>query len=138
MVTKRKDPLTEEGEEEKVEEVDEKMNPKVNTTDAVADIVDVQEEEPIQNFLGQVLIFTHAEIDKGNEFNVIHLTAIDGQGRELKIRTTSKAIERKVNEMINNGLNNGKKFRGCVKDTMSKYKKPMYLIVSPSECEKVK
>jgi len=138
MVTKRKDPLTEEGEEEKVEEVDEKMSPKVNTTDNTEDILDVQEEEPIQNFLGQVLIFTHAEIDKGNEFNVIHLTAIDGQGRELKIRTTSKAIERKVNEMINNGLNNGKKFRGCVKDTMSKYKKPMYLIVSPSECEKVK
>jgi len=138
MVTKRKDPLTEEGEEKKLEEVEEKMNPKVNTTDNTEDILDVQEEEPIQNFLGQVLIFTHAEIDKGNEFNVIHLTAIDGQGRELKIRTTSKAIERKVNEMINNGLNNGKKFRGCVKDTMSKYKKPMYLIVSPSECEKVK
>jgi hypothetical protein len=138
MVTKRKDPLTEEGEEEKVEEVEEKMSPKVNTTDNTEDILDVQEEEPIQNFLGQVLIFTHAEIDKGNEFNVIHLTAIDAEGRELKIRTTSKAIERKVNEMINNGLNNGKKFRGCVKDTMSKYKKPMYLIVSPSECEKVK
>jgi len=138
MVTKRKDPLTEEGEEKKLEEVEEKMNPKVNTTDNTEDILDVQEEEPIQNFLGQVLIFTHAEIDKGNEFNVIHLTAIDTEGRELKIRTTSKAIERKVNEMINNGLNNGKKFRGCVKDTMSKYKKPMYLILSPSECEKVK
>jgi len=138
MVSRKTDPLTEEGEKEKVEEVDEQMNSKVNTTDNTEDILDIQEEEPIQNFLGQVLIFTHAEIDKGTEFNVIHLTAIDGQGRELKIRTTSKAIERKVNEMINNGLNSGKKFRGCVKDTMSKYKKPMYLIVSPSECEKVK
>ena len=138
MVTKKRDPLTEEVEEQKVEEVDEKVNPKVNTTDTVEEVVDVQEEEPIQNFLGQILIFTHAEIDKGTEFNVVHLTAIDGEGRELKIRTTSKAIERKVNEMINNGLNSVKKFRGCVKDTMSKYKKPMYLIVSPSECEKVK
>ena len=142
MVTKRKDPLTEEGEEEKVEEVDEKMSPKVNTTDntedLTTDVVDVQEEQLIQDFLGKVLIFTHAEIDKGTEFDVIHITAIDEDGKEVKIRTTSKGVKRKVNEMLENGLNNGKKFRGCVKQTMSKYKKPMYLIGSPNECEKVK
>jgi len=142
MVTKRKDPLTEEGEEKVEEKMDENVNARVNTTDntedLTTDVVDVQEEQLITDFLGKILIFTHAEIDKGTEFNTIHLTAIDENGKEVKIRTTSKGVKRKVNEMLENGLNNGKKFRGCVKQTMSKYKKPMYLIGSPNECEKVK
>jgi len=111
---------------------------KEETENDVEEIQDLKEEITIDQLFGQVLILTHAEITEGTDFNTVHLVFEDAKGNEIYARTASKAIENSVRRLLNNGLNNGKKFRLCVSTTSNKYHTKTYVFVSPSVCEKAK
>lgn len=101
------------------------------------EIEDLEEEISLSELVGKTLILTNAEITEGAEFNVIHLTFLDGD-KTIYARTTSKAIENTIKRLLDKGLGKGKAFRVCVTSQMSRYKKEMYLLAPPSVCEKKK
>jgi len=104
----------------------------------IEEIEDLKEEITIDQLFGQILVLKHAEITEGTDFNTVHLVFEDAKGNEIYARTASKAIENSVRRLLNNGLNNGKKFRLCVSTTSNKFHTKTYVFVSPSVCEKVK
>ncbi len=99
-------------------------------------VEELPEEVNLRNLVGKVFVLTHAEIDQGTSFNVIHLTLKDDNGNEIYARTTSKAIELNVRRLMDKGLNNGKAFRVCIQEQKSKYNTPMLVFMPASMCEK--
>nr|MCL7344717.1 hypothetical protein [Candidatus Aramenus sulfurataquae] len=99
-------------------------------------VEELPEEVNLKNLVGKVFVLTHAEIDQGTSFNIIHLTLKDENGNEIYARTTSKAIELNVRRLMDKGLNNGKAFRVCIQEQKSKYNTPMLVFMPASMCEK--
>ncbi len=100
------------------------------------EVEELQEEVNLRNLVGKVYVLTHADIDEGENFNVIHLVMKDEKGEEVYARTTSKGIEMSVRRLLNKGLNEGKAFRVCVQEQKSKYNTPMLVFVPATMCEK--
>ncbi len=123
-------------EEEKEEEQEEEILPVEEQENSDIQIEELPEEVNLRNLVGKVFVLTHAEIDQGTNFNVIHITLKDEKGNEIYARTTSKAIEINVKRLMSKGLNNGKAFRVCVQEQKSKYNTPMLVFMPANLCEK--
>lgn len=107
---------------------------KANKTESEdPDLIELQEEGNLRDYVGHVVIISNVTIDHASTFDIVRMQITLEDGTILQVRSASKVIERQLQEIAGTQ----KKVKACVSEQKSKYNTPMLILKTPDACKKI-